>query len=244
MTKTALITGGTRGIGRAVTLELAAAGYQVAVNYVSSEDAARSLEEEVGALGAEILLCQGDVSSSEEAAEVVENVKKRFGRLDVLVNNAGISRDNLLLRTTDEDLQRTMEVNLYGSFYCARAAARIMNKNRFGRIINMSSVVGLTGNVGQSAYSASKGALVGFTKSLAKELASRNVTVNAVAPGFIDTEMTGALDEEVRQAIGERIPLKRLGSAAEVARLVSYLASEDAGYITGQTLVIDGGLSL
>ena len=244
MEKTALVTGGVRGIGRSVALELAAGGYSVAVNYVNSEKKAREIAEEIQAHGVEALAIKADVSREDQVEEMIGQIKKAWGRLDVLVNNAGITRDSLFIRTSREDWKKTMEVNLDGAFFCSREAAKLMCKKRFGRIINLSSVVGLTGNIGQAAYSASKSALTGLTKTLAKELAGRNVTVNSVAPGFIETEMTQELEEKMKEAILERIPAGRFGYAEEVASFIACLASKESGYITGQTFVIDGGLSL
>ncbi len=238
----ALVTGGSRGIGRACCVALARAGARVAVGYAGNEAAAAETARQIVAAGTEAKLLPFDVADPAAAAAGVEAVVSDWGRLDVLVNNAGVAIDGLLLRLKDEDLERQIAVNVKGAFHLARAAARPMLKQRRGSIVNVSSVVGETGNAGQSAYAASKAALLGLTKSLAREFASRNVRVNAVAPGFIETDMTAGIPEAVRQKMLETIPAGRLGTADEVARAVLFLASEDAAYVTGEVLRVNGGM--
>jgi 3-oxoacyl-[acyl-carrier protein] reductase len=240
----AVVTGASRGIGRAVAEALARAGAGVVVNYTSRADDAVAVAAGIKASGGRAEVFQADVSRPDQAAALVDFAVSTFGRLDILVNNAGITRDGLLLRMKDEDWDAVIGVNLKGAFNCARAAARIMMKARWGRIINISSVVGLVGNAGQANYAAAKAGLVGFTKAVARELGSRNITVNAVAPGYIRTEMTAGLPEAVKKQLQERIVLGRLGEPEEVANLVVFLASDLAGYITGQVFVIDGGMAL
>lgn len=238
----ALVTGGSRGIGRAVALELGRRGAHVAINYRSGEDAARSCLEEIEKDGGSAELRPFDVGDVDAPAEHIPAYAKEKGRLDILVNNAGITVDGLLLRYKEEDWQRTLEVNLGGAFRCTRAAARPMARKRYGRIVNLSSVVATMGNAGQAAYAATKAGLEGMTKALARELASRDVTVNAVAPGFIDTEMTAKLPEEARAAYLAMIPLGRLGRPEEVASAVAYLCSPESSYVTGHVLAVNGGL--
>lgn len=240
--KVALVTGGSRGIGRAAALSLGKQGAQVVINYVSNEGAAREVAEQIQATGGKAEIVQFDVGSSEAAEKAVAEVAKRLGRLDVLVCSAGISIDGLLLRLKDDDFDRILSVNLKGAVACARAATKVMMRARTGRVIFLSSVVGEMGNAGQTAYSASKAALLGVTKSMARELASRFITVNAITPGFIDTDMTGALTEEQKTSINQSIPLGRTGKPEEVAAAVVYLASDEAAYITGQTLRVNGGM--
>ena len=242
--RTALVTGGSRGIGRAICLELAKAGCNVAVNYAGSAAAAEETAAQCRALGVRAQVFQADVSSAAACAALVEQVLADFGRIDVLVNNAGVTRDNLLLRMSEEDYDRVLDTNLKGAVFCCKAVARPMMRQRYGRIVNLSSVVGLRGNAGQVNYSASKAGLLGLTKSLAKELASRGVTANAVAPGFIETDMTNALPEAARSAMAAGIPAGRPGLPEEVARVVAFFAREDAGYITGQVLCVDGGMAV
>ena len=242
--KIALVTGGTRGIGRAIVLELASGGADVAFTYRSSANLVESLVSEVNALGRRALAIEADATSMKSAVEVIEKTVAEFKRLDILVNNAGITKDNLLLRMNEEDWDSVIETNLKSVFNYTKAAARTMMGQRFGKIINLSSVVGLKGNAGQSNYSASKAGIIGFTKSIAKELASRNILVNAVAPGYIDTDMTAALTEEQRKAVAETIPLKRAAKPEEVAKVVLFLASSYADYITGQVISVDGGMSV
>lgn len=244
LTRCALVTGGSRGIGRAVCQELARAGFAIAVNYAGNQQAAQETAEACRALGVKAEIFAADVSRPEECARLFEEVLAAFGRVDVLVNNAGVTRDNLILRLSEEDFDKVLDTNLKGAFFCCKAAARPMMKQRFGRIINLTSVVGLRGNPGQTNYSASKAGLIGLTKSLAKELASRGITANAVAPGFIDTDMTRAMPEAAKAAMNGTIPLGRPGQPEEVARAVAFFASEESGYITGQVLCVDGGMAM
>ncbi len=242
--KVAVVTGSSRGIGRAIALKLADRGAKVVVNYRISQAEAEEVASLIRKCGSEAVTFKADVSRREEAEALIQEALGRFGRLDILVNNAGLIRDTLLVRMSDEDWDLVMDVNLRGTFYCCRAAVRPMIRQRWGRIINMSSIVGVHGNVGQTNYSAAKAGVIGFTKSLAKEVASRNVTVNVVAPGLIETDVTTKLNERVKAELFKRIHLGRLGTPEEVAELVAFLASDAAGYITGQVLLIDGGMSL
>jgi 3-oxoacyl-[acyl-carrier protein] reductase len=240
----AIVTGGSRGIGRAIAIELARRGAKVAFSYISRSDAAQETIAACAAVDGTATAFQCDVINSEQVQESVDRVVTDFGRVDILVNNAGISRDGLFVRMKDEDWNLTLATNLNGAFYFARAVTKPMMKARGGRIINISSVVGEMGNAGQASYVTSKAGLIGFTKSLAVELASRSITVNAVAPGFIETEMTDVLDDKTKEAHLSHIPLKRFGSASEVAAVVSFLSSPAAAYITGQTIRVNGGMYL
>lgn len=238
----ALVTGGSRGIGRAVCIKLASQGAVVLVNFTSNEQAAIEtvrMCEEVGGSAVAVGFDVGDPAAVDAA---IANILKTHNRIDILVNNAGIARDGLFIRTKNEDWDATMRVNLNGSFYCARAVARSMMKARKGRIVNISSIVGEMGNAGQSAYCSSKAGLIGLTKSLAQELASRNITVNAVTPGFIETDMTGTMTAEQKTEWVKRIPLERVGRPEDVAAAVGFLVSEDAGFITGQVMGVNGGM--
>ncbi|MFC4735568.1 3-oxoacyl-[acyl-carrier-protein] reductase [Bacillus daqingensis] len=238
----ALVTGGSRGIGRAVCLELAEAGMNVAVNYSGNQEKAEQTAEECRAKGVEALIIQADVGNSDSAQEMVKTVIDSFGSVDVLVNNAGITRDNLLMRMKESEFDEVISTNLKGVFNCSKAVTRPMMKQRSGRIINISSVVGALGNAGQANYAASKAGVIGFTKSMARELANRNILVNAVAPGFISTEMTDELTDEQKEALQEQIPLGRLGAGADIAKVVRFLTSDSSAYMTGQTLHVDGGM--
>jgi 3-oxoacyl-[acyl-carrier protein] reductase len=240
--KVVLITGGSRGIGRAIATTLAGAGATVVIDYKGNQAAADEVVGAITAADGQALAIQADVSKQEEVERLFKAVLERYSRLDVLVNNAGITRDTLLLRMKEEDFDEVLQTNLRGVYLCTRAALRPMTKARGGRIINITSVVGLTGNAGQANYAAAKAGIIGFTKSAAREMASRNITVNAVAPGYIETDLTGVLSESVRAAILENIPLGRLGTPQDVANLVCFLASDAAAYITGQTLTVDGGM--
>lgn len=242
--KTAIITGGVRGIGKAIAEEFCRQGAGVALTCRSNRKAAEETAAELERLGGKVLLFQGDVADPAHAPEVVAKVKEAFGSIDILVNNAGITRDRLLLRMEAEDFTSVVEANLNGSFYFLRAVAPVMVKQRSGRIINISSVVGVRGNPGQANYCASKAGVIGLTLSAAKELGRRGITVNAIAPGYIDTEMTGVLTEEQKKNMVEAISLGRPGTGADIAKLVSFLASDGAGYITGQVIGVDGGMSL
>ena len=245
--RAALITGSSRGIGLAVAEHLAAAGFNVALN-CSSEAGLPALREQAGRIAGEydvqVEAIAASVADEAEANALVEQAHEAFGRLDAVVNNAGITRDGLMVRMKDDDFDRVIDVNLKGTFHICRAAGKIMMKQRYGRIVNMSSISGVGGNAGQANYAASKAGVIGLTKTIARELAARGVTANAVAPGFISTDMTDALSEKQREAIGEQIPMKRFGTVDDVAHLVGFLASEQSGYITGQVICIDGGLAL
>ncbi len=242
--KTALVTGGSRGLGRAVCLELAKGGASVVLCYAGNEAAAQETVREIEALGAKALAIRCDVSDAAQVDALVKAAVETFGRIDILVNNAGITRDNLLMRMSEADFDAVISTNLKGTFLCMKAVSRLMLKQRYGRIVNLSSVVGLRGNAGQVNYAASKAGVVGMTKSLAKELASRGVTVNAVAPGFIETDMTAALTDAARAAAQGSIPMNRLGAPEDVAKAAAFLASDDAAYITGQVLAVDGGMAM
>ena len=239
--RTAVVTGGSRGIGRAVCIQLAK---HVVVKYCHGEAAAAETVALCKAENANAVAVQADVSTAEGCKALFEQAVNAFGRVDILVNNAGITRDNLILRMSEEDFDAVLNANLKGAFLCCKEAARRMVRQRYGRIVNLSSVVGLRGNAGQTNYSASKAGLIGLTKSAAKELAGRNVTVNAVAPGFVETDMTASLPDDVRAAYIDAIPLKRLGTPQDIADAVAFLASPGAGYITGQVIRVDGGMSL
>jgi 3-oxoacyl-[acyl-carrier protein] reductase len=238
----ALITGGTKGIGKAIALELASSGFNVAINYRSESSDMEDLKKQIEEKGVTCFFAKADISIFEDCEKMIEEVFNYFGRIDVLVNNAGITKDTLLMRMKKEDFETVINVNLNGTFNCTRNVIPHMVKQRSGRIINISSVVGVVGNVGQTNYSASKAGIIGFTKSLAKEVASRNILVNAVAPGFIETNMTNVLSDTIKENILNQIPLKRMGTAEEVARVVKFLTSEDSSYITGQVINIDGGM--
>ncbi len=242
--RAAIVTGSSRGIGRAIALALARAGADVLVNYTGREAEAGAVVDGIKAMGRRALAFRANVSSPDEAAGMVAAALENFGRLDLLVNNAGITRDNLIPRIREEDWDAVLSVNLKGAFNCIKAAVRPMLKARWGRIINISSVVGVSGNAGQANYAASKAGLIGITKSAAREFGSRNITVNAVAPGFIVTEMTGGLPEEVKNRMLAETPLGRLGTPEEVASVVVFLAGEDASYITGQVIMVDGGMAM
>lgn len=239
--KVAVVTGASRGIGRSISLALAAEGARIVAVDLGIDETDK-VADEIRALGAEALAVQGNVTVAADAERMIEAAVEKFGRVDILVNNAGITRDSLLLRMKDEDWDAVLNVNLKGAFICSRAAAKVMMKQRSGRIINIASVVGQMGNAGQANYCASKAGLIGLTKSNARELAKRNVTVNAVAPGFIATAMTEALSEKVRQELAAQIPLERLGTAEDIANAVVFLAAERSGYITGQVIGVNGGM--
>ncbi|MGG3987841.1 3-oxoacyl-[acyl-carrier-protein] reductase [Bacillus smithii] len=242
--KVALVTGASRGIGREIALEFAREGADVAVNYAGSEEKAREVAEEIKAMGRKALLVQCDVSDSQAVQDMIKSVVDYFGGLDILVNNAGITRDNLILRMKEEEWDAVINTNLKGVFLCTKAAARAMMKKRSGRIINISSIVGITGNPGQANYVAAKSGVIGLTKTTAKEFASRGITVNAIAPGFISTDMTEDLPEEVKEAMIKQVPLARIGEPKEIARVVLFLASPDSSYMTGQILRVDGGMGM
>lgn len=242
--KTAVVTGGSRGLGRAVCLELAAGGANVALCYAGNEAAARETVAACEALGAKALAVRCNVAEAGEVKALMDAAVKTFGRIDILVNNAGITRDGLLMMMKEDDFDAVVNTNLKGTFLCMKAAARQMVKQRYGRIVNLSSVVGLRGNAGQVNYAASKAGVIGMTKSLAKELAGRNITVNAVAPGFIGTDMTAAMPEAAKTAVLAAIPMGRMGAPEDVAKAVAFLAGDGAAYITGQVLAVDGGMAM
>lgn len=240
--KVALVTGATRGIGKAIALELADCGYDIAVNYRTANEELENLKAEIESKGVACLLVYGDVSKFEDCENFAKTTIEKLGRIDVLVNNAGITKDGLIMRMKKEEFESVIDINLVGTFNVTRNVIPYMIKQRSGRIINLASVVGITGNAGQTNYAASKAGIIGFTKSLAKEVASRNILVNAIAPGFIQTDMTQVLSDSVKDAILNQIPLKRMGEAKEIAKLVKFLSSEDSKYITGQTINVDGGM--
>ncbi len=242
MEKCALITGATRGIGKQIAITLAKQGYNIALNYRKENEELENTKKEIEEIGVQVLAVKGDVANFEDCENFVKQVIERFGQIDVLVNNAGITKDMLLMRMKKEDFEQVIDTNLVGTFNVTKNVVPYMMKARSGRIINISSVVGISGNAGQTNYSASKAGIIGFTKSLAKEIASRNILVNAVAPGFIETNMTDVLKDDVKQEIAKNIPLKRMGTAQDVANVVKFLASDDSSYITGQVINVDGGM--
>lgn len=243
-TKTALITGASRGIGRAIALDLAKNGANLVLNYAGNQEKAEETKIACEELGATVVLAQGNVALAEDVKKIFQVAVNAFGQVDILVNNAGITRDSLLMKMTEEDWDMVMDTNLKGAYLTTKEATRPMMKARWGRVINIASVVGILGQAGQANYAASKAGLVGMTKSLARELAPRNITVNAIAPGFIQTDMTDALTQEQKESISQNIPLTRFGTGEDVAAMVTYLASEQGSYITGQVISIDGGLSM
>ena len=240
--KVVLVTGGSRGIGKEVAEVYADNGYDVVINYVSDKTDVEGLKKEFEEKGVKCLLVKGDVSKADDVQNMVEEAIKEFGKIDVLVNNAGITRDTLLMRMSEEDFDKVIEINLKGTYLVTKAVTKYMMKKRQGSIINLASVVGVVGNAGQCNYSASKAGIIGFTKSVAKELASRNIRANAVAPGFISTDMTSVLSDSVKENINAQIPLKRMGTAKEVAEVIYFLGSDKSSYVTGQVINIDGGM--
>jgi len=240
--KVALVTGGSRGIGRAIALQLATQGAKVAVNYAGNEAKALEVVDEIKAKGIEAIAIQADVSNADSVAKMVKEVITTFGSLDILVNNAGITRDNLIMRMKEDEWDDVINTNLKGVFNCTKAVTRQMMKQRSGRIINIASIVGVSGNPGQANYVAAKAGVIGLTKTTAKELASRNINVNAVAPGFITTDMTDKLTDEMKTEMLKQIPLGRLGEPKDIAAIVTFLASEQGDYLTGQTIHVDGGM--
>ncbi|MBR6013899.1 MAG: 3-oxoacyl-[Selenomonadaceae bacterium] len=242
--KVALVTGASRGIGRATALKLAEEGAKVAINFAGNVKKAEEVKSEIESKGGEALLVQGDISNFEKVSEVIKTVVDTWGKIDILVNNAGITRDNLLMKMSESDFDEVIATNLKGVFNCTKAVTRLMMKQHSGRIVNMSSVVGLMGNAGQTNYSAAKAGIIGFTKSAAKEFAPRGITVNAVAPGFICTDMTETIPEKIKTGLIEKIPLGRIGNPEDIANTVLFLVSDEAAYITGQVICVDGGMAM
>lgn len=240
--KCALVTGASRGIGKAIALKLASLGANLVLNYRSSEIEALEVEKQVKDMGVDAISIKGDISNLMDVENLVSSAKEKFGSIDIMVNNAGITKDALILRMKEEDFDTVIDVNLKGVFNCLKTITPIMVRQRHGKIINLSSVVGISGNAGQVNYSASKAGVIGMTKSLAKEVGSRGINVNAVAPGFIETDMTGVLGEKYKDEIKRNIPLKKLGNPEDVANVVAFLASKDSDYITGQVIHVDGGM--
>lgn len=242
--KTALVTGGSRGIGRSIALAFANQGANVIINYTSNEESAAKVIEEIKSFNVKALAVKANVSNAEEINDMMDKIEEMFDGIDILVNNAGITRDNLFIRMKEEDWDQVMDINLKGVFLCTKAVIRKMIKQKYGKIINLSSVVGVVGNPGQANYCASKAGVIGFTKSLAKEIAGKNITVNAIAPGFIETDMTKALPENVKESMLEIIPMKKYGKPEDIANLVLFLSSDNASYITGQVIHVDGGMAM
>lgn len=240
--KTAIVTGAAKGIGKAIALKLAEEGFNIVLNYRSSEDKAIETEKEIREKNVEVIRVQGDITNVDEVTNLVNKAKETFGKIDVMVNNAGITKDNLILRMKEEEFDSVINTNLKGVFNCLKAITPVMVKQKCGKIINISSVVGVSGNAGQVNYAASKAGVIGMTKSLAKEIGSRGITVNAVAPGFIQTDMTSVLNDKLKETVKNEIPLKKLGTPEDVANVVSFLASEKADYVTGQVIHVDGGM--
>ncbi len=242
--RVALVTGGGRGIGRAVAVRLANEGAHVAISYRSNDTAAEEVAERVRAAGAKCEIFKGDVASPEDVDALFKGVGEVFGQVEILVNNAGLTRDNLMMRMKESEFDEVLSTNLKGTYLCTRAALRPMIRARWGRIVNVSSVVGLVGNAGQANYAASKAGIIGFTKSVAREVAQRGVTANVVAPGYVETELTSSLSEKVKDQIRGQVPAGRFAEAEEVAEVVAFLAGEGAAYITGQTVAVDGGMTM
>lgn len=242
--KNAIITGAARGIGRGIALKYAELGANIVINYRSSDSEAIELEKELREFGVEVLVLKADISKFEEAQNLIEKAKEHFGTIDILVNNAGITKDGLVMRMKEEDFDKVIEVNLKGVFNCLRAATPIMIKQKSGKIINMTSVVGIIGNAGQINYCASKAGVIGMTKSLARELGSRGINVNAIAPGFIETDMTNSLSDKNKEAAMANIPLKKFGKTEDIANVAAFLASSSSAYITGQVISVDGGMAM
>ena len=242
--KSALVTGASRGIGRAVALKLSSLGAKIAINFAGNLAKAHEVKDAIESSGGEAILVQGNVADFETVQTIVKTVTEKFGSIDILVNNAGITRDNLLIKMNESDFDEVIATNLKGVFNCTKAVARLMMKQRGGRIVNLSSVVALNGNAGQANYAAAKAGIIGFTKSSAKELASRNITVNAVAPGFIATDMTDVLSDNMKEELLKKIPAGRIGTAEDVANLTAFLVSDQAAYITGQVICVDGGMAM
>jgi 3-oxoacyl-[acyl-carrier protein] reductase len=240
--KVALVTGGSRGIGKEIALELAKNGVNIGITYVNNEVKAREVIDEIKSYGIKAIGIKADVSVEEDVLRMIKSIEEELGTIDILVNNAGVTKDNLIIRMKEEDWDEVMSVNLKGTFLCTKAVSRIMMKKRYGKIINITSVVGIMGNIGQGNYSASKAGVIGFTKSMAKELASRGIRVNAIAPGFIETDMTEVLKEDIKETMLKSIPLNTFGSPKDIANLVVFLASEKSDYITGQVINVDGGM--
>lgn len=240
--KVALITGGSRGIGKSIALKFASIGANIAINYLNDEAEALQVKEEIEKFGVKCIVAKCDVSNFDDAHKLIDEVVKEYSRIDILINNAGITKDNLLMKMKEQDFDSVIAVNLKGVYNCTKAAIKPMMKQRYGKIVNMASVVGIIGNPGQANYCASKAGVIGFTKAIAKEIASRNINVNAVAPGFIDTDMTKVLKDEVKDYMLRNIPLQKFGTPEDISNLVAFLSSDISAYITGQVINVDGGM--